>query len=302
MSRQVRPGAPPSPSDLAGHLGDQLRDLAGGDPVPHLTRLAGRLGVRSVTVSVNLSGLDGRTVFRTAGPDVELSAARRHEWRRVALAHELAHVLFRRHDLYLRQTRVRLDVGGIYEEQLCDAVAAALLVPANLAGGRLRLQQLLRVAATAQVPLPLVMRRLRMLGCQDAPLLTIRRGTRGWCAVQAEGWGGGTPVPLCGQASRTLDTLAERPAEAVSVIELPLPGDGLVALEAAWASIGVALYAVAASSGAGEVAAHATVLTPRLLWWHEPGLPSGVLARRAGVDGTMHYHHHLSRSTRDPDR
>lgn len=256
----MQPRVLPSPKhDLVGYLADQLRELAGGDPVPHLRRLAGRLGVRSVTVAVGLSGLDGRTVFRSAGPDVELSGMRRHEWRRVALAHELAHVLFRRHDLYLSQTRVRLDVGGIYEEQLCDAVAAALLVPANMSPGRSRLEQLLRLAASAQVPLPVVMLRRRMLGMHDPALLTIRRGARGWCAVQAEGLGAGTPLALCPESWRTLDALAEGPSASVSIIELPLAGQGPVVLEAVWAPLGAALYAVAVSPWAREGAPQASV-------------------------------------------
>lgn len=237
---------PVATTDLAGQLASRLRDLAGGEAVPHLRRLAGRLGVRSVTVAASLAGKEGRTVFRPAGPDVELSSTRRHEWRRVALAHELAHVLFRRHDLYLRETRVRLDVGGISEERLCDAVAAALLLPPGVADGRLRLERLLRAASSAQVPLPVVMRRLCALNPGIPPLLTIRRGAHGWCVIEVDGQGPGRPAVLCDEAGRSLQSLVHAPPDVVSIISLPVPGRGVVALEAAWAAPG-ALHALAAS-------------------------------------------------------
>lgn len=216
-------------------LADILRRLAGQQTRPHLARLAGRLGVRSVTTRPNLLGLDGRTTFGAAGPVVEISATRPRCYQRVALAHELAHILLMRHELYLDVVGQRLDLGGVQEEHLCDAVAEALLVPARSAVGTCEgLGQLMAEAALLDVPVMATIRRARALSGRPLPLLLLERRSSRWSVTLAEGWPSATTPTPCDQTVALLDSLCATWWQGVRSLPFTLgQGGQRIALEAA---------------------------------------------------------------------
>jgi hypothetical protein len=112
---------------LVEGLADVASQLAGEDAPGFLWNLCTQLGVRGVEMQDSLSGLDGRTEWRSDGPYIQLSRDRPAWCVTSVFAHELIHVLLARHDLYGSQLGCRLDTGGIAEEQLCNDVSSATM-------------------------------------------------------------------------------------------------------------------------------------------------------------------------------
>ena len=91
-----------------------------------LEALAASFGVTDIVLAPLVE--DGRVIWRDEGPCIELRADRPYGRMRFTLAHELAHVLVRGRDAVGEVARRTFDTATD-EEELCDAIAAALLLP-----------------------------------------------------------------------------------------------------------------------------------------------------------------------------
>jgi Zn-dependent peptidase ImmA (M78 family) len=170
-------------------LAKLLESLSSGERPGFLWGLCRELGVRTVTYSPSLQGLDGRTEWRDDGPHIQLSTERSLWERPPVLAHELTHVLLARHDLYGAALGRRLDTGGAMEEAVCNWVAAALLVPASglpAAGSPLMPSVLVALARNRRVPIAVVLRRARLLG-HSPTFVRFERLQQRWAVSRVDG-------------------------------------------------------------------------------------------------------------------
>jgi IrrE N-terminal-like domain len=152
-----------------------------------LAKLSGDLGVVSVTSSDRLAGWGGRTHWQNGAPHITLAAGATGERRRWSWAHELAHVMVSRRDIYASELGRRLDTGGLAEERLCDDIARALLVPPGaLIDPELddldAASRLIALATRCGVPTAAAARRICDLLAVTTPLVSLYRTGELWTA------------------------------------------------------------------------------------------------------------------------
>lgn len=176
-----------------------------------LDRLADLLGVTAVREE-EISE-EGRVRWLADGPRVELRADRPPMRRRFTLAHELAHVLLSGDQPVGRVARRSLSADPSVEEELCDALAAAILMPQpwikNVVGQRgISLPRLRAISRAVEVSLAAAAVRVAEVGRCTSILLRWRRVPSGWVCASAAA----VPPALFGRirmSERTADAIDE---------------------------------------------------------------------------------------------
>ena len=169
----------PDPEKLAA----QLRELLGSGPL-HLNLLARRLGVRAILNDPDLAS-DGLTAWTSEGPCISLRSGLASGRRRFALSHELTHVLLGHGHA---GTPVR-NGDACTDERLCDATAAALLMPPasmhDMLGRSVRLRTVLSRAQVLDVSISaLVVRMNELSNKRHVFLRAIRQqGIAAWTVM-----------------------------------------------------------------------------------------------------------------------
>lgn len=168
-------------------LADSLRTLAAAPWPVHLHSVARQLGVTSIERAPMLE--DGKTWWDGDLVRIRLRADRSRARQRFTLAHELAHVaLSHRADAPFH----RAPWDHSQEERLCDLVAAALLMPAELIAerfppGPVGLRQLREFAAAGDVSLAACVLRVNTLTRRHLCLIRADAVQREWRVISATG-------------------------------------------------------------------------------------------------------------------
>lgn len=133
---------------------------------------------------------DAFTHFQPSGPTIYLSPAASNVKARFILAHELAHVMLRS-----RAAAGLIEDRGLArlldnEEDLANRIAGTLLVPDNWIERIRRTQfapaQIWELARLAEIPLPMLIRRMKSAGT-DIALLHWKHGKRSWQVIDRPG-------------------------------------------------------------------------------------------------------------------
>ncbi len=146
-------------------------------PPVDLPSLAHLIGVRAISTRPLVE--DGRVVWDAGGPSIELRPDRPVSRQRFTLAHEIAHVVLagKSGAGQVARRTVTSDPNG--EEELCDAVAAALLMPRDWmerhSRGNLNLSTLRLIAHHAEVSLSAAAVRVAEVGRRTSILLRWRK-------------------------------------------------------------------------------------------------------------------------------
>lgn len=182
---------------MAERIAHQMRTLAGTEHV-HLHLLAKRLGVTAIEYDKSLLS-DGCTTWCEGLPSIRLKPGLPSGRRRFTLAHELTHVMLG-HGRLDNSRRQRLGRGQ--EERLCDATAAALLMPkaafAPMLNGEVSLSSVLALAGELDVSVSAAVVRLNELSRR--PQLVLVRAVWSdearWVILPPIGMHGNGPVML----------------------------------------------------------------------------------------------------------
>lgn len=178
-------------------LGEELGRAAlaaFGLPCPvDLLALASALGVQAVGVDRELHE-DGRTTWTETAPTITLRDDPAAGGRaRFTFAHELAHVIVGNAGQPGAVSRRTLRLRPQAEETLCDAVAAALLLPREWVAARLevpaQLGAIRRLAAAGDVSLAAAAVRVgAVFPGHDLTLLRWRKAGSRWALAGRAGW------------------------------------------------------------------------------------------------------------------
>ncbi len=220
-------------SDLAERLASavvEARPRFGRPPVD-VEALARELGVESITSAAMLE--DGRLEQRGGHTWMLVRGDVWPARRRFTIAHELGHLLLR--DAWQEFVAHRTwptgdrDWSGAREERLCDAFAAALLLPQPWMRREFglksqSLETLQTLADTGKVSLAAGILRLRQVLGWKSSLLRWRRGDQGWQLAAATGLPWGLRLTSARRTAPVLEGLAA--ASTRSVVTLPLVAAG----------------------------------------------------------------------------
>lgn len=198
--------------EQAEELAARMRSLA---PPP----AGGGVDLQAIARSLNVQAVrlgplafEGQTLWTHGRPTITLRADMRSVRRRFTLAHELTHVILgsegdkRRGAPSSDYPRSLLNADAIdlaREERLCDATAAALLMPRGMilhfiSDGLPQLSDLTELASTWQVSLEALTLRVDELSSRPILLLKASHGAGVWTARSY----GSTPAPLLPEFSR----------------------------------------------------------------------------------------------------
>jgi hypothetical protein len=160
----------------AESLACSMRQIAMSHRV-HLHSLARRLGVSAITYNAE-QPVDGCTSWPTSGgPTISLRPGMLLGRRRFTLAHELTHVMLGHGSP--QEVNAKAYQPRQTEERLCDATAAALLMPrfevVHLFGRNTPLSRVLETAEDLQVSLSALALRLNELDPANPHILLIGR-------------------------------------------------------------------------------------------------------------------------------
>lgn len=155
-----------------------------------LATVAAHLDV-GVFYSDNLDGANGRVRMGPTKSHVSIWIERRltrHRQTQV-LAHELAHVLLARRELYSFLSERYLDTGDADEESLCDALVSYFaLGPQHVpVKGDPTLDMLTAIASDHLVPVSTVAERTAAARERDLPLMLARRAGTEWLPTRCAG-------------------------------------------------------------------------------------------------------------------
>jgi hypothetical protein len=176
-------------SGLAEKVARELLSITEQPTTPpvDLDAIGTLLGVRSVSRMPLIE--DGRLVWDHDGPRVELRVDRPAARQRFTHAHELAHLIVSSNDRLgtVARRTVATDPDG--EEALCDAIAAALLMPRTWieprANGRLNLSILRVTAKRAEVSLAAAAVRIAEVADRTCMLLRWQAVHGNWVCASA---------------------------------------------------------------------------------------------------------------------
>lgn len=157
------------------------------NPPVDLPSLAHVIGVRAISTRTLVE--DGRVVWGAEGPSIELRPDRPLSRQRFTLAHEIAHVVLAGESGVGQVARRTVTADPNAEEELCDAVAAALLMPRDWmerhSRGKLNLSTLRLIAHHAEVSLSAAAVRVAEVGRRTSILLRWRRLNDDWICASA---------------------------------------------------------------------------------------------------------------------
>lgn len=190
------------PRGLAENLAHYIAKDAQLDVPIDLAKLARLLGVSSIKEADMVE--DGRTLWTSGTPSIELRQDRPRERQRFTLAHEIAHVLIEAKQTVAHRT-YRFTHDDV--ETLCDQIAAAILMPrdwisryADRAEFNLSLIRL--IAHKAEVSLAAAVVRLAEVSDRMCILLRLQRAPKRWVVVGHAA----VPADLHGEIELTPET------------------------------------------------------------------------------------------------
>lgn len=176
------------------HLGAGLADVLA---LPNDLLPSARLGLACeridarVQLSHNLSGADGKVRLGLGGrPQIFLDARLHDTEQRFVCAHEIAHALLDRPNLYSHLVAYGLNTADACEESLCDEVALHILLSRHRIQQYLDINDLGALVLAAEhlgVTVSTLVRRIVAERQQPLPLLLARRTANQWFATRLVG-------------------------------------------------------------------------------------------------------------------